>query len=483
MIERAAAEFDVPAERIKAHIVIESGGDPDAVQRNEQNGWSFGLMQVVPRWWRDLILQLTGRPDTGQSERDIGQLLLDDPELAVRAGAGVLKAIFDGNWDRTSSTFFLGNPDWVGADTVNGNSGQQYRAMLNGLIAEINSAGQIESIVSALEAPTLEPAAGPIQFGRVPHPPFIDRLIEDRFNRAWDDDGPRQVKGIVLHRQQNTNWNTDSYLRDVPPSGLAACPDNPSDPNFSRWGGCRALTDYGVDHVSGETLRWNDPSGAAHPGVSPNRAGWTSGPYRGAYGDGLAFVEDHGGDRKVVNRDQASIDISGTYHEPIFGYGADQPISEACKDQVAAIIAYWADQFGIAHNIFPFVPGKSYRFVRWHHEFTRGTGKYCPGEIVMRATSDINVRVKAILKAFQTADSVAAQPETVAAARTALAAPSGAVAGNGLPDCPAGYPIKGNASSHIYHVPGGRSYGQTIPEFCFATPAGAEAAGYHAARN
>ena len=44
--------------------------------------------------------------------------------------------------------------------------------------------------------------------------------------------------------------------------------------------------------------------------------------------------------------------------------------------------------------------------------------------------------------------------------------------------CPDGYPIKGNESSGIYHVPGGRFYERTIPERCYADEADAEADGY-----
>jgi hypothetical protein len=44
--------------------------------------------------------------------------------------------------------------------------------------------------------------------------------------------------------------------------------------------------------------------------------------------------------------------------------------------------------------------------------------------------------------------------------------------------CPAGYPIKANAKSEIYHVPGGRFYERTIPERCYATAEDAEADGY-----
>jgi large subunit ribosomal protein L4 len=43
---------------------------------------------------------------------------------------------------------------------------------------------------------------------------------------------------------------------------------------------------------------------------------------------------------------------------------------------------------------------------------------------------------------------------------------------------PAGYPIKGNADSMLYHVPGSSHYERTIAEVWFATPDAAEAAGF-----
>ena len=45
-------------------------------------------------------------------------------------------------------------------------------------------------------------------------------------------------------------------------------------------------------------------------------------------------------------------------------------------------------------------------------------------------------------------------------------------------NCPAWAPIKGNASSMIYHVPGGAFYDRTKPEECFASEAAAQNAGY-----
>ena len=50
-------------------------------------------------------------------------------------------------------------------------------------------------------------------------------------------------------------------------------------------------------------------------------------------------------------------------------------------------------------------------------------------------------------------------------------------------ECPSWAPVKGNANSGIYHVPGGRYYSVTIAEECFTTPAAARAHGYRASRN
>lgn len=55
--------------------------------------------------------------------------------------------------------------------------------------------------------------------------------------------------------------------------------------------------------------------------------------------------------------------------------------------------------------------------------------------------------------------------------------PAGAVRAGGA-DCPDDYPVKGNASSMLYHSPGSPSYGRTNPEFCFASVEAAEAAGF-----
>ena len=60
---------------------------------------------------------------------------------------------------------------------------------------------------------------------------------------------------------------------------------------------------------------------------------------------------------------------------------------------------------------------------------------------------------------------------------------SDSVAGDGSALCPAGFPIKGNGRSGIYHLPGAFAYDRTIPSICFRTPDAAERAGFRAARS
>ena len=71
---------------------------------------------------------------------------------------------------------------------------------------------------------------------------------------------------------------------------------------------------------------------------------------------------------------------------------------------------------------------------------------------------------------------------TPAAETTAVAANEGAdwIQSNGSKTCPDEFPIKGNASSRIYHLPGESTYEATVPEICFATEEAAVGLGYRA---
>lgn len=64
------------------------------------------------------------------------------------------------------------------------------------------------------------------------------------------------------------------------------------------------------------------------------------------------------------------------------------------------------------------------------------------------------------------------------AATAAIGYPSRTTPISGTWNCPSWAPIKGNASSMIYHVPSGAYYSRTNPEECFRTETAAVAAGY-----
>lgn len=76
-------------------------------------------------------------------------------------------------------------------------------------------------------------------------------------------------------------------------------------------------------------------------------------------------------------------------------------------------------------------------------------------------------------------DSVgAANLNQEAAATVVGSGPGGSVRGDETGSCPADFPIKGNSSSKVYHVPGIPSHQGTKAEWCFATEEQAQAAGY-----
>lgn len=99
-------------------------------------------------------------------------------------------------------------------------------------------------------------------------------------------------------------------------------------------------------------------------------------------------------------------------------------------------------------------------------------------EIQEEAAAALEQTDVAIEAQAELSDVSADQPVSVAAEAAAAKAPEGAVPGEESGDCPDDHPIKGNASSKLYHVPGSPSYKRTNAEFCFASTEAAEAAGY-----
>lgn len=231
--------------------------------------------------------------------------------------------------------------------------------------------GVVNSLPDLVTLPAEEPSMS-LTFGKVPHPPYQNRPIWKPEGAGQNNLGKRSVKGVTWHRVWGSLWGTDTHFRQ---------------PNVG------ALTDYGVgvkaqDGVAnaGLILRWNDPLGF--------QSGWASGTYSAAhaYGDGAAFVNKYG--VNAINRDRASIEISGYELTPL---------DDAARDAIASITAYWADQAGIPWDVFPIVPQDGFSFVTWHDEFGPDLGKKkCPFEVVKEETPALIERTRAILKRYQT---------------------------------------------------------------------------------
>lgn len=219
-----------------------------------------------------------------------------------------------------------------------------------------------------------------IVYGKVPHPTFKDLPITKPEGFGQNDLGRRSVKGVVWHRILGSLNGTSAYFR-MPSTG--------------------ALTDYGVGvaatdgaELAGVIYRWNNPLG--------KQSGWASGTYSShAYGDGAAFVDKYG--INAINRDQASIEISG-----------DQttPLDEKSRDAIAGLTAYWADQAKIPWDSFPTVPADGFSFVRWHEEFGPDNGtKKCPFDVVKAETPALIERTRALMKRYQVTASTPVEPK------------------------------------------------------------------------
>jgi murein DD-endopeptidase MepM/ murein hydrolase activator NlpD len=145
-----------PLPRLRATIAIESGGNPMAVQQNASNGWSYGLMQIVHYgvgWegWHELVHR-TARLIT-PSRDDIIEALYD-PLTNIAVGVTILESLYvqHGTLDKANSAFFLGNPDWRGADTVNGNTGTWYQRTLHALIEEQGGTAPPTTVADPVQA-------------------------------------------------------------------------------------------------------------------------------------------------------------------------------------------------------------------------------------------------------------------------------------------------------------------------------------------
>jgi hypothetical protein len=212
-------------------------------------------------------------------------------------------------------------------------------------------------------------------FGKVPHPPFTDRLVLDVENYAWDYLGQRRPIGICQHSMIGTLWGTDAWFR----RGYAS----------------NGLTDYGIGGATdgpqwdGVIFRWNDPLGRAFPGVSPNRSPWANGGSDGLEGDGVAFYQKFGANG--INRYLVSIERSD-------GGNINTPPSAKYLASFTKLAAYWADQAKIPWDQYPYNSTEGVAGYYWHKEFAT---KDCPFPPVTSAVDATQKDVIAILKSYQ----------------------------------------------------------------------------------
>lgn len=213
------------------------------------------------------------------------------------------------------------------------------------------------------------PMPDAITFGNVKHPPFVERLIPDAENAAWDDLGQRVPVGVCQHSMVGSLWGTDGWFR--------------------RGRQSTGLTDYGIGGATdgpqwdGVILRWNDPRG--------RRSGWANGGSNGLEGDGPLFVRTYG--VAGINRNLVSIERSD-------GGDIGTPMSPKQFESICQLSAYWFDWAKVPWDRFPLNPARECVTHLLHLEFATKT---CPHPPVTNEIDRIQDRIRAILKAGQTA--------------------------------------------------------------------------------
>jgi len=261
-------------------------------------------------------------------------------------------------------------PDLIGVYAPASDPRNNQAAYVAKVRTQLASWGIVEELEANVEV---------VEFGKVPHPAFDVRDIGGAVNTAWDNLGPRKIRGVVWHRMEGSLWGTDAYFRTGGENGGAA----------------RARTDYGIGVLAmdgsanaGRILRWTDPRSTISP--------WANGRVSAEWGDGKAFMAQfptRSEGLRAVNRDLVSIEISGQ---------GTTALDSQSRLAIAALTAYWADQASIPWESFPQVPNENRSFVIWHREFTEGTGKTCPYAVVQGETNAIIEQAKAIMKQYQT---------------------------------------------------------------------------------
>jgi hypothetical protein len=145
---------------------------------------------------------------------------------------------------------------------------------------------------------------------------------------------------------------------------------------------------------------------------------------------------------------------------------AAMPASAAVTDQPAPIAAMDAPGTASPESLAAAGPD----LADWHGELTGDTDADSVAETVQTGEPTAGIITDGDMETIPTpAEASTAIPQNEG---------EGWVRGNGTTACPPEYPIKGNATSRIFHRPGEASYEATVPELCFATEDAAAEHGY-----
>jgi len=226
-----------------------------------------------------------------------------------------------------------------------------------------------------------------LTFGRVAAPDIEDDIIDHAARnqgdacRGYDMLGwrPDPPEFLVLHGSQGNPGTTlgspGGYL-------TLTC--------------VAALTDLEIDSSPKARMRRFVERGNAP-------SGWANGKVFGAYGDALKYLDQHGWDYNRVNKNGEAVEIIKWFAQPgSSNPSRDDPLSAETQEKLAQWMAWRGDQYGIAWSDFPLVKAEGGRsYVTWHQEWTLGTGKVCPGPVVMQATPAMIARAKVIMRAAQ----------------------------------------------------------------------------------
>jgi hypothetical protein len=203
--------------------------------------------------------------------------------------------------------------------------------------------------------------------------------------RGFDNlDPPRPLipEFLVIHKEQS------------PPNSTVGSPTG-----YFTQTCCPALTDLEVNAVTGRMRRFVKRGSRI--------AGWANGRISAPYGDALAYINwkaAHGGwHADLANIMGEACEITGYF--PSAPVTQDTAVSADAQARIARWMASRAHDYGIRWQEFPLVLNEGGRsYITWHREWTIGTGKTCPGPLVMALTPDLIEQARAIMKAAQGED-------------------------------------------------------------------------------